>query len=152
MSKEACFKVNNPHVINETIEGESVIINLVTGFYYSLDNVGAEIWDALAAKTPVDNIVSILTSRYEGSKEDIENSVDHLITQLRKENLIVPASPGDAKKTDDPEKPARQKSKFARPALNKFGDMQDLLLLDPIHEVDEQGWPHGKEENDPPKK
>jgi hypothetical protein len=25
--------------------------------------------------------------------------------------------------------------------LQKFTDMQDLLLLDPIHEVDESGWP-----------
>jgi hypothetical protein len=25
--------------------------------------------------------------------------------------------------------------------LQKYTDMADLLLLDPIHEVDEQGWP-----------
>jgi hypothetical protein len=30
---------------------------------------------------------------------------------------------------------------FAAPALNTFSDMQELLLLDPIHEVDEAGWP-----------
>jgi hypothetical protein len=28
--------------------------------------------------------------------------------------------------------------------LQKFTDMQELLLLDPIHEVDERGWPHRK--------
>jgi hypothetical protein len=30
---------------------------------------------------------------------------------------------------------------FTAPALEKYNDMQDLLLLDPIHETDEQGWP-----------
>ena len=28
--------------------------------------------------------------------------------------------------------------------------MQELLLLDPIHEVDEQGWPNTLEDGQPP--
>jgi hypothetical protein len=35
-----------------------------------------------------------------------------------------------------------KESKFEKPGLQKYSDMQDLLLLDPIHEVDEMGWPH----------
>jgi len=31
---------------------------------------------------------------------------------------------------------------FVKPILQKYTDMADLLLLDPIHEVGEQGWPH----------
>ena len=31
---------------------------------------------------------------------------------------------------------------FSPPVFEKFMDLQDLLLLDPIHEVDEIGWPH----------
>jgi hypothetical protein len=26
----------------------------------------------------------------------------------------------------------------------KYSDMEDLIMLDPIHEVDESGWPHPK--------
>jgi len=26
--------------------------------------------------------------------------------------------------------------------VEKYTDMQDLVLLDPVHEVDERGWPH----------
>jgi hypothetical protein len=33
--------------------------------------------------------------------------------------------------------------------LNKYSDMQELLLLDPIHDVDDAGWP--KPNPDPPK-
>ena len=29
--------------------------------------------------------------------------------------------------------------------LNRYADMKDLLMLDPIHEVDEKGWPSKKE-------
>ncbi len=30
---------------------------------------------------------------------------------------------------------------FEAPKLEKFTDMQDLVLLDPVHEVDDVGWP-----------
>jgi hypothetical protein len=30
---------------------------------------------------------------------------------------------------------------YVPPVMNKHSDMQELLLLDPIHEVDEAGWP-----------
>ena len=31
---------------------------------------------------------------------------------------------------------------FAAPVLEKHTDMQDLILLDPVHEVGAEGWPH----------
>jgi hypothetical protein len=31
---------------------------------------------------------------------------------------------------------------FAPPRLEVFDDLQDLFLVDPIHDVDEAGWPH----------
>jgi hypothetical protein len=30
---------------------------------------------------------------------------------------------------------------FQPPTLESYNDMQDLLLLDPIHDVDDMGWP-----------
>lgn len=30
---------------------------------------------------------------------------------------------------------------YRPPVLEVFADMQDLLLLDPIHDIDEVGWP-----------
>ncbi len=31
---------------------------------------------------------------------------------------------------------------YVAPVLESFTDMQDLILLDPIHEVDAAGWPN----------
>ena len=38
------FRVNTPTVTHETIDGEAVIINLDSGNYYSLVEVGSFIW------------------------------------------------------------------------------------------------------------
>ena len=40
--------------------------------------------------------------------------------------------------------PPASKPDFQEPALQKYTDMEDLLLLDPIHEVDDTGWPNPK--------
>ena len=30
---------------------------------------------------------------------------------------------------------------YEKPVFQKYDDMQALLLIDPIHEVDDDGWP-----------
>ena len=37
-----------------------------------------------------------------------------------------------------------EKRPFRAPSLQRFEDMQGFLLVDPIHEVDDTGWPHIK--------
>ncbi len=39
----------------------------------------------------------------------------------------------------DPEPATRD---YEEPKLGKHTDMQELLLLDPVHEVGETGWPN----------
>ena len=58
--------------------------------------------------------------------------------------LIAPSDappPPDAVKS-----PSIPRAPFHPPVLNVFSDMQDLLLLDPIHDVDATGWPMPKSE------
>lgn len=64
--------------------------------------------------------------------------VTRFIAELARLNLIVPAEL-TADLTAEIEVPASDE--FQPPALESYTDMQDLLLLDPIHEVDEMGWP-----------
>ncbi len=34
------------------------------------------------------------------------------------------------------------KTAFVTPELTRYTDIEDMLILDPIHEVDASGWPH----------
>jgi hypothetical protein len=42
--------------------------------------------------------------------------------------------------------PQTEKKHFVAPCLHKYTDMQELLLIDPIHDVDDYGWPIIKKE------
>lgn len=152
MNHSENFKVNSPKVVHETIDGEVVLVNLEKGDYFSLVKVGAEIWDALTRGLSRENIVSEIMQRYNGDRETIEQAVNVLIEELQSEELIILNSTNELKgnnpfSTQLQTIPASEKLAFELPSLQKYTDMEELLALDPIHEVDEQmGWPSAKVE------
>jgi len=134
------YRINVPSVVSETIDGEVIIINLEAGYYYSVDSAaGVQIWSWLEAGQSFDTILSALLDRYAASADSLRAALSSFIDQLTNEGLIVP----DASALSSAAIPAHDGATraFQAPMLQKFTDMQDLLLLDPIHEVDESGWP-----------
>ena len=152
MTSSVCFRVNSPNVIQETIDGEVVIVNLDNGNYYSLDNVGAVIWSFIESGAAVAEVVVRIRQRYEGNHVDVEDAVNQFVAELQQEALIVPdgaKEPEGIKGLDGQVETGAdtKKFRFEVPTLHTYTDMQDLLLLDPIHEVDETGWPNVNPEN-----
>jgi hypothetical protein len=132
------YRVNAPQVINEVIDGEAVVIHLGTGDYFSLRGSGAYVWQALDAGAQTSAIVAAFTDAGLGASDQVEPAVLAIIDLLLAEALIVPDDEGGP----DPALGRPEGSSFESPELEKFTDMQDLILLDPVHEVDERGWPH----------
>jgi len=63
---------------------------------------------------------------------------EHCVQSVISQRNIDPLDPTDATALGD-------RLEFSAPRLDKYTDMQQLLLIDPIHEVsDEQGWPKVK--------
>ncbi|HSE41917.1 MAG TPA: PqqD family protein [Acidobacteriota bacterium] len=143
--------MNVPKVVHETFDdNEVVIINLESGSYYSLDNIGAEIWTLIESGASVTEIIEEIIDRYEPGTLNISESIHNFLIELQQEQLIVGYTNGNngapqmirATKAA----PIGKRPSFQVPAFQKYTDMQDLLLLDPIHEVDETGWPKVKED------
>jgi Coenzyme PQQ synthesis protein D (PqqD) len=136
------YRVNTSQVIHEMIDGEAIMINLATGSYYSLDPVAAEVWTFVEASQPVDRIVAELDRRYDAESDAIQRGVDDLIQRMSSEGLVVPCSGEEAVEPVVSQPAPVARKPFRAPQLEKFTDMQDLILLDPVHEVDSRGWPH----------
>jgi PqqD family protein of HPr-rel-A system len=137
------FRVNSPNVIHETIEGEVILIDLKTGTYYSLRDTGAAVWQAIEQGAGENAVVAELRSRYDASEDQIREAVRQLLAELEREGLIR-ADEGEAAQAAPPSASDNGAGQlpFAAPLLEKHTDMQDLILLDPVHEVGAQGWPH----------
>ena len=134
------FRVNSPNVIHETIEGEVILIDLKTGTYYSLRDFGASVWQAIEQGAGEEGIAAELSSRYDASEGEIRDAVRRLLDELEREGLVR-AEEGEAA-PPAPAPAGAERLPFAAPVLEKHTDMQDLILLDPVHEVGAEGWPH----------
>lgn len=128
------FKPNEPNVISESMEDELVVINLESGFYFSLNRSAAAIWKQVEKGFSMEDI---LKSRKSSMKDDeeIKHSIEAFFEFMREEKLIIPAeAPGETGRPETID--------YEKPEIEKFSDMQEMLLLDPIHEVSEMGWPN----------
>jgi len=147
MIQEKYIQVNSPDVIHEFFDDEVILINLEIGNYYSIANVAANIWERIGNGTMVGEIAIGISQAYQGDSKEIEQAVYQFVQDLQQEGLI---SLMDADESIDVIKTETkgnvgselQKPDFEVPVLNRYTDMQALLVLDPIHEVNESGWPN----------
>jgi hypothetical protein len=141
---DAAYAVNQPRIISENIDGEVVMIDLVTGSYYSLNATGAEIWACFEGPRTLSQITTAISSRYDRDQADrVEAAVRGFIGELETAELIVAANGATAAETNEAVWSGNgAASPYERPELTVYRDMQDLLLLDPVHEVDDGGWPY----------
>ena len=135
------FSPNTPTIAIENFDNEIIIVNLEKGNYYSLRNSAFDIWNLLMAGNNLDTVISIINEAYSPDPEYADEVLTTFLNSLINESLIIPA------KTPTPIQPySLEQANFQAPLLEVFTDMQELLLLDPIHEVkpEEQGWPFKK--------
>ena len=142
MPSTARWVLRSPAVVHEVIDGEAVIINLESGAYFSADGAGAVAWQLVAGGASAADLATMLADRYEGEAAAIAEAATRFVDLLQREGLIRPARDGDADGPGPaPAPPAGAKPALAGLELRVFTDLQELLLLDPIHDVDETGWP-----------
>ena len=136
------FIVNKPRVIAQLLDGEVIIINFNTCFYYSLTRSAADIWIILEKNASLAEIVEGVAKSYEGSRSKIEEAVQKFVAQLEDQGLIIQSD--EAVNCGFESVSVNKKGEFTDPLMQKYSDMQEMLLIDPVHEVDDSGWPNVK--------
>ena len=68
-----------------------VLLNLEGGQYYSLDEVGARVWELCDGTRTVAELVSIIGREYDAPAETVRADVLELLTELADESLVVEA-------------------------------------------------------------
>jgi hypothetical protein len=125
-------------VASDLFEDEFIIANLETGIYYSLQGSGIFLLKNLPANTAGDVIVKF-EEIFPDQKQEVLKDLTHIWQELEKEEII------EFYESELIQKEVEIGTAFTPSVLNTYADMQDLLALDPIHEVDDSGW---KKQND----
>lgn len=67
---------------------ETVILNLKTGVYHSLNAVGARIWSLIQESKPVNDILDVIVKEYDVERDYCERDLLILLQKLANEKLI----------------------------------------------------------------
>jgi Coenzyme PQQ synthesis protein D (PqqD) len=136
------YRVNSPQVISETVGGETIIVNLARGHYFSLQGTAVEVWQGLERGEAAETIVLELEQRYEAADGEIDTAVKKLLEDFLAAELVVAEGNGTGSVAPAFSQDVGERVPFVPPSFTTFTDMQDIILLDPVHEVDTRGWPH----------
>ncbi len=142
MSGQTRFQINEPNISSEEIDGEIIIVNLLNGYYYSAQDMGAYVWGKISHGESLEDIQTSLCQRFRENETTIRDQLQAYFEKLESEKLIVRSgvSPETSSTLIDTAMPEQ----YTEPVLNCYSDMKDLLLLDPIHDVEDDGWPKKK--------
>ena len=78
----------SPDVLYRDLEGQAVILDLSSGLYFGLNEVGTRIWTLIGEGRTVADIAQILSHEYEADASSIERDVRELADALLSRNLI----------------------------------------------------------------
>lgn len=119
------FSRSSPDIVHEDFDGDLVILNLQTGEYFGLNLAAATLWNEIMAGRDPTLAAGDAGTRFVGRLQEL--------------GLVIAS--------DDPPETTAPLSLDAVPVVDVYSDLSDLILADPIHDVDEAaGWPKRPDE------
>lgn len=124
----------------ERLDGEVIIVDFESGHYYSFRGTAADIlWlidhDIATAAWP-----AILTASYPTLDwAEAQVGIMVFLERIVELGLVVPTDTGSMAAIDLPDDMAR--TDWTDPEMLVNDELADLLVIDPIHDVSDDGWP-----------
>jgi hypothetical protein len=144
MSADPVHVPNRKDVAHESFDDEVILVHFPTGRYFRLDAPGRVGWAAVASGATASDVAAAFSAAFETDASDARRAADAFLATLLEHGLV--STEGASPPRAVPAAPAfpAARAPWSEPRLEVFTDLQDLFLVDPIHEVDEAGWPHAK--------
>lgn len=130
------YAVRTPSVVSEIIDGEAIIMDMSSGLYFSGGGTACLIWQAILDGLSHDQILANAMAAYPDDPQ-APREIEEFLADAQSRGLISrrPST------SDQPHQSGAWSGAWRTPQLTSHEDMQDLIQLDPIHDVDEVGWP-----------
>jgi len=75
-------------ILFHEVGGEAVILNLESGKYYGLDELGTRMWALLSEYGAIEPVVNALLAEYEVEEEQLRSDLLKLINDLSSHGLL----------------------------------------------------------------
>ncbi len=88
MTVSDCVRIPD-EVLARQVGEETVILHLASGTYFSLDPVGARVWQLLAQGATLAEVCAAIVEEYDVSEEQLARDVMDLVEDLAGHGLVV---------------------------------------------------------------
>jgi len=78
----------NPNVRSTLNADGAVLLNLKTGVIFKMNPLGAQIWNLIEQRLPLEQILIRLASKYNVPRTQIEEDAGKFLCQLKEKGLI----------------------------------------------------------------
>lgn len=129
------FEIKSPEVVYDEIDGEFVIVDLASGKYFRIQGESGKLFAWIISGQDLADPSDDLS---ENTTKLTEVAIGNLLEKsIIRESASLPSAIGS---------PAPAGLELTEFSIEEFTDLQDIIGLDPIHEVDlNQGWPIANE-------
>lgn len=79
----------NTDFIFKKVKGETVMLNIETGDYFGLNEVGTAFLMLTDGKTPTKDIIKALHEKYEISFDTLQSDIKDLISKMIEKNILT---------------------------------------------------------------
>ncbi len=138
----AGFRICEPDVVHQMFGSEVVAVDLRSGSYYSLSETASLAWLLIgSAGATIEEITRIIAEHFSVDPGYVAEDLVSFLDELARLDLITPCQ--TLGRNIHEALPPLDIAIYQPPTLSHYNDLQDLFLLDPVHDVDAAaGWPH----------
>jgi len=127
MTEEAAgYRVDGQRVDSLQLDGEAVVLNLISHGYFGLNQTGTDVWDLVKAHEGISalEIAAAVGSRYDRAFPDVIGDVTALLEELERHDLVArcPSAPAPAARLASNDQP------YVVPRLEVYGNLDTLIL------------------------
>lgn len=139
MTGGRAYRFNHDTFAFESFPDEIVVLNLVDGIYYAFGEAAVVAWPFILSQHPESVMARALGAGYGVPADKLGIDLTQFVGRLLDEKILLPA-PETTSEIDGTS--LRSLPEYRGFGFERHADMEDLLTLDPIHDVDlSKGWP-----------
>lgn len=133
------YRSNEPRFVDESVDGEALIMDMVSGTYYTCLGASTVAWEALKRGSEPAEVTAMIASAYRVDEADVERDLAGFVAELVQEQMLVERGDVPSTLIDRPDgdgAPASSPPGTYEPMhLERYDDLADLILLDPVQDV-----------------
>lgn len=148
MEHSKAYQIDHSRIMFEQFEDETVLVNTENGYYYSLSASGTEVLRLLQEGCKSGDLPRWLFGDADISQQQTP-LIEDFVRQLIGEGILMERSSNNPNRLPEvpPEPACAPPIPFEPPVLERFEEVRDLLMIDPVHQVDQDyGWPKAKQD------